>query len=122
MPARKPWTRTRRLRLLEEHGYRCVLCRGSLSPYEDFEVDHAHALGLGGPDDPDNVRPVHRECHAFKTVRDAKAMAKVKRQAEKHAAHREALKTGTRRPSRRERLRALFRDRDRDLKIMERQE
>lgn len=59
----------------------CAICGGP----GPFEADHAHALALGGGNGPDNLRRICRPCHAIKTRRDVKAIAKAKRVARKLA-------------------------------------
>ena len=86
MTGRRTLTGRQRIDVLHAHGGRCYLCgeiinlarikRGEAEP---FEVEHAHALGLGGSDDPSNWFPAHKSCHADKTRRDRRAMAKVSR-------------------------------------------
>lgn len=66
-----------RARILDRHAGRCAGCRAKLQGLVEF--DHAHALGMGGKDDEDNLRPLCPECHKAKTKADAKARAKVRR-------------------------------------------
>lgn len=79
----KPWsgsTRRRRIgksgwqqqrdakRAMQLHGGICHVCG---LPGAD-EVDHVIPVGEGGPDAPENLRPIHsRPCHADKTAREA---------------------------------------------------
>lgn len=103
---RKSLTERQRIDVLHAHGGRCYLCgeiinlaRIRLGEEEPFEVEHAHALGLGGPDLPANWFPAHVSCHKKKTRADRRAMAKVAR-AEK-------ARSGEARPKRKIAARAL---------------
>lgn len=58
---------------------RCPECDVILNPEDDIEWDHAHALAFDGPHHHANIRPMHTNCHTQKTIRDVKALAKVKR-------------------------------------------
>ncbi len=46
----------------------CPLCDVSIAPGDPTTREHMHALGLGGPDTPDNWRLVHRPCARRKTI------------------------------------------------------
>ena len=105
MKARVHLSRTVRGAILARQDYECPLCHKAISPYENFEIDHEWAKGRGGPDTDDNKRALHRSCHTEKTKGDVKAIAKTKRQAAKHEAHEEAMRTRTRRPNAKERQR-----------------
>lgn len=45
----------------------CPLCGGKLGDLANIDFDHAEALALGGADEIENLRAVHRDCHAVKT-------------------------------------------------------
>lgn len=60
------WPAKRR-RILERDGAICHLCGG---PQAD-EVDHVLAVSEGGDDSDENLAPVHSDCHASKTGREA---------------------------------------------------
>ena len=45
----------------------CPRCGQRLGRIEDCDVDHIHALALGGEDDVGNAQLLHRDCHATKT-------------------------------------------------------
>lgn len=45
----------------------CPLCGGRLGELDGLDFDHATALALGGADEVENLRAVHRDCHAIKT-------------------------------------------------------
>ena len=80
-PAR-PWARSRRrptarsrsaaerTAILEDHGYRCHMCK-VIHPAGELELDHVIPLGEGGPDLPSNLRPACRPCHHRKTAAEA---------------------------------------------------
>ncbi len=65
--------------LLFRHCIKCGICGKELSPANEIEWDHVHALVHGGAHVFTNIRPVHAECHKEKTARDVAANAKVKR-------------------------------------------
>ncbi|MFC5423225.1 HNH endonuclease signature motif containing protein [Bosea eneae] len=77
----------------------CPLCRGKLGDLADLDFDHEHALALGGADEIENLRAVHRDCHAVKTRgagattagSDIGKIAKMRRNAKKEAAFRAQL-------------------------------
>jgi len=86
--------KARRARVLAAHHGKCWYCRTKIAESEQFDIDHAVALALGGSEDDENLRPLHRECHRIKTfgaTRDQKRysdiseIAKVKRIAKKRA-------------------------------------
>ena len=89
----------------------CPLCGKRIEPYAKFEIDHEWAKGRGGPDTDDNKRAVHAACHTEKTKGDVKEIAKTKRQAAKHEAHEEAIRTRTKRPNAKERQRRKWAER-----------
>ena len=98
--------------LLARQGYDCPVCLSPIDRFENKEVDHIVATGLGGSDHIDNLRVLHRACHRrLKTPQDIKAIRKADRQAKETAAHEEALRTGTRRPNAKERLRRKWDER-----------
>jgi len=45
----------------------CALCRLPLLPHHKTIREHMHALGLAGPDTPENWALVHKECAHRKT-------------------------------------------------------
>lgn len=52
---------------------------------ENIEWDHVHSLCFDGMHAYHNIRPMHATCHAQKTIRDVKQLAKVKRlEKERH--------------------------------------
>lgn len=73
---RKPLRGAARQAFLEAHDCRCYFCG---QPITDDKWDDEHVLAreLGGTDDMDNRRPIHRvPCHRTKTAQDRKLIAK----------------------------------------------
>lgn len=66
------------------HGGICHICGGKIVPGQLWERDHEIPLGAGGSDTLDNQRPAHKSCHAKKTRKDRKVIAKTERQRQKH--------------------------------------
>lgn len=64
----------------------CYLCGGKIRPQrgEKWEAEHVVRRSVGGSDDPSNVRPAHKDCHAPKTKVDISENAKGKRVSAKH--------------------------------------
>jgi len=80
---------------LAAHGGRCYYCG---KPITDDQWDDEHVLAreLGGSDDMDNRKPIHRRpCHKIKTAQDRKLIAKSNRIRKKHG-----LDPVTRKPGR----------------------
>jgi 5-methylcytosine-specific restriction endonuclease McrA len=79
---RRKLTPAQRAEILEEAGHCCWYCHQPLA-YEEMELDHALALGLGGEDNPLNLVPACVPCHrgagTGKTADDRKRMAKADR-------------------------------------------
>ncbi len=46
----------------------CAICTASILPGTRTIREHMHALGLGGPDTPENWRLVHKYCADRKTI------------------------------------------------------
>lgn len=63
---RRRWSVTDKLAVMTRQAT-CPLCRKKLGPLADVDFDHVLALSLGGSDTLDNLRAVHRACHALKT-------------------------------------------------------
>lgn len=64
----------------------CILCRETITSWEECEWHHIHERELGGRDSPDNVGPVHREpCHQRATARFARDRAHIIRLRKKAA-------------------------------------
>jgi 5-methylcytosine-specific restriction enzyme A len=53
----RAWRKTR-ARVLARDGYECQLCGGLAS-----DVDHIRPVGMGGSDDPGNLRGLCANCH-----------------------------------------------------------
>ena len=78
MIPRRNISRAMRTRIMERHDWKCMICGDTNGP---FDLDHDIPLGVGGRDDEDNLRPLCRaDCHKKKTKRDARIIAKVRRQ------------------------------------------
>lgn len=77
-------TSLERAKVFRANGGVCYLCDRKIAPGEKWEVEHIKAKGLGGSNDPDNLRPAHIDCHAGKTRRDVAIMRKADRQGKKH--------------------------------------
>ncbi len=100
----------------------CPLCKRDIHPAEKFEVDHAVALGLGGSNAPDNLRAVHNTCHKNKSAVDVKGIAKADRLRKSHEAHLKAMAGGEKRVSKKEKTRLTIAERDREMRLTDRQE
>ena len=72
-------TRAQRRAILERQDYQCPLCLEDINPFEEFDVDHEHAISLGGTNDGNNLRAVHQTCHRAKTRADVQCIAKADR-------------------------------------------
>ena len=48
----------------------CLVCEGNGVVRFATEVDHIIPLHLGGSNDPSNLQPICRRCHAEKTERE----------------------------------------------------
>lgn len=58
----------------------CHLCRNEFDvSMSTWEAEHLVPWALGGRDTPDNLAPVHWECHKPKTKNDVREIAKGKR-------------------------------------------
>ncbi len=57
----------------------CKECGLPIEPGQDIQFDHIHADVFDGPNEYQNLRPMHRNCHKRKTKRDITANAKIKR-------------------------------------------
>lgn len=92
--ARKAMSQTRRLRIWEAHGGRCIICGHAIDGVrEPWIVEHVRALALGGEDADANCGPAHTACADHKTRKgDIPAIAEAKR--------RKMKQLGIRKPSR----------------------
>lgn len=81
---RKPLSKKQRPLFLAAHGGICYYCG---EPILDDKWDDEHVLAreLGGSDDMDNRRPIHRRpCHVTKSAADRKLIAHGNRLIRKH--------------------------------------
>lgn len=77
--------RTRRLRIWEAAGGVCILCDRKIDGVrEKWIVEHKRALGLGGEDTDANCGPAHEDCRRAKDKIDVPAIAKAKRNKQRH--------------------------------------
>ncbi len=60
--ARQTYSQVRR-ELLHRYGYRCGMCWVPFGTDDPIDEDHIVPRQAGGPDEPENTRPVHRWCH-----------------------------------------------------------
>jgi len=82
---RKAMTPARRLRIFEEHKGVCVLCNNRIDGVrEPWIVEHLTCLGLGGADEDRNCGPAHETCRRDKDKLDVAAIAKAKRNKQRH--------------------------------------
>ncbi len=73
---RKPLTKAQRPLFLAAHDGRCYYCGQPITD-DLWDDEHELARELGGSDDMDNRRPIHRRpCHKIKTAADRKLIAK----------------------------------------------
>ncbi len=84
MPRRRKRSKTDRIRLFQEKGGICDICRGKICAGEAWHLDHRIPLELSGDDSDANLFPVHDKCHRDKTRGDVRQIAKTKRQQQKH--------------------------------------
>ena len=117
-------TPAKALAIKRSQGDLCPVCDLNISDNEMYEIDHWTASGLGGSDDPTNLRALHATCHRkIKTPADLKMIAKGKRQKARQDAHDEAMEKGARRPNAKERKLKKWQDRAREARTgPERQE
>jgi 5-methylcytosine-specific restriction endonuclease McrA len=81
---RRSLTDLQRYKIFEANQGFCHLCQLVIQIGEKWEVEHIIPLAMGGADEGANLAPAHKHCHAPKTVKDARDIAKVKRIAAKH--------------------------------------
>lgn len=82
---RKAMTPARRLRIFEDHKGICVLCNNRIDGVrEPWIVEHLTCLGLGGADEDKNCGPAHETCRRDKDKLDLAAVAKAKRNKQRH--------------------------------------
>jgi len=82
---RRSMTPARRLRIFEEHKGVCVLCLNKIDGVrEPWTIEHLICLGLGGADEDTNCGPAHETGRRDKDKLDVKAIAKAKRNKQRH--------------------------------------
>lgn len=82
--SRPSMNRKRRAVIFEQHKGECYLCTGRIGVGEAWDVEHVIPWEISRDDSDDNLRPAHVKCHAVKTSRDRKDIAKVHRMEAKH--------------------------------------
>lgn len=82
--ARPAMTRKRKALIFAAHNGACYLCGGKIGIGEAWEAEHLIPWEISRDDSDANLRPSHVKCHAVKTSRDRKDIAKVHRMAAKH--------------------------------------
>lgn len=82
--ARPAMTRRRKALIFAANNGTCYLCGGRISVGEAWEAEHVIPWEVSRDDSDDNLRPAHAKCHAVKTSRDRKDIAKVHRMEAKH--------------------------------------
>lgn len=85
-PKRLKLSKQQRLELFLRHEGRCYLCGLTIRSGEAWDVEHIVAVGLGGGNDLENLRPAHADakCHKAKTKVDVGMMRKADRIKAKH--------------------------------------
>lgn len=74
---RRRFSAKQRRDFLERHGRRCYWCREPIADGQPWDIEHELARELGGSDEDDNLRPIHRKaCHPAKTKADRRLIAK----------------------------------------------
>lgn len=89
---RRKFSAPERLRILLEHKSECAICGKLIFPGDPFHIDHTKPLWLLGRNTPKNIAPVHTECHAGKTAREATDRAKSDRIRDRHQLHLERMR------------------------------
>lgn len=73
-----------RLRVFERHNGQCYLTGRKIRPGDKWELEHVHALTLGGEHKESNLAPALKEPHKAKTKLDRELKAKLDRIRKKH--------------------------------------
>jgi len=73
-----------RQRVFDRHGGICHLTGRQIQPGEPWELEHVHAIILGGEHRESNLAPALKEAHKRKTATEMKVKAKVSRTRQKH--------------------------------------
>lgn len=82
---RKAMTPARRLRIWEAHKGICCLCSMPINgTREPWIIEHLVCLGLGAKDEDANCAPAHEACRRDKDKLDVAAIAKAKRNKQRH--------------------------------------
>ena len=82
---RKAMTPARRLRIFEAHRGICGLCLNKIDGVrEPWIIEHLICLGLSGKDEDANCAPAHEACRRDKDKLDVAAIAKAKRNKQRH--------------------------------------
>lgn len=85
---RKSFGKREKAEIFRDSSKICHLCNRQIRPGEDWDVEHVTPKGLGGSDDPSNLKPAHVDCHrgpGGKTSEDRAKMSKADRLALKNA-------------------------------------
>lgn len=81
---RRSLTKLQRVRVFDESGGICHLCKAKIHVGERWDVEHVKPLSMGGADDETNMAPAHVGCHAEKTKAEAGPRAKADRIRARH--------------------------------------
>jgi 5-methylcytosine-specific restriction endonuclease McrA len=73
-----------RQRVFDAHGGICHLTGRQIAPGEAWELEHVHALILGGQHRESNMAPALKEAHKAKTAMEMGVKAKIARVRQKH--------------------------------------
>lgn len=73
-----------RQRVFDRHDGVCHLTGRKIQPGEKWELEHVHALILGGQHRESNLAPALAEPHKRKTAMEMKVKAKIARTRKKH--------------------------------------
>lgn len=88
--SRKSLSPLQRLKVFEAASGRCHICGARIQLNQPWDVEHVIPLALMGADDPSNMSPAHKACHAAKTAIDFASIAKAKRMKARHLGIRKA--------------------------------
>lgn len=93
--------KARRARIWEKEKGICYLCGKKVLTGEKWDAEHVKAWELYRDDSDENVRVAHKKgCHAEKTARDVKIIAKAKRQGGETGQWARRVANGSKLPSR----------------------
>lgn len=100
-PTRPSMSKARRARIWEKEKGICYLCGKKVLATEKWDAEHELAWNLSFDDSDENLRVAHKEgCHAEKTAKDVKIIAKAKRQGGEKGQWARRQANGSRIPSR----------------------